>query len=104
MAGEELGISAFAANSGATNGTERVHDPLLPKMVLGEVVIAAVPGNLGLEGVDHEIAVDVADGACELSTCQIQEYVCEPPNSAYQIKDSNMTGDLKEQSTYNYSW
>jgi hypothetical protein len=40
-----------------------VLDPLHSKFVFGHLLEAGEPGDVGFKGIDHQVAVDMADGA-----------------------------------------
>ncbi len=60
---KEVRIRRFPAYARSTNGAERVSHLLLAEGVGRHAVLAGVPGDVGFEGVDHQVAIDVANGA-----------------------------------------
>ena len=60
---EGVRIRGFTADAGAADGAEEVGNAFLAEGVGGHFVAAGVPGYVGLQRVDHQVAVDVADGA-----------------------------------------
>ena len=63
MVREEFRIRRLSANAGAADRAEGVGDAFWAEGVGRHVVAAGVPGDVGFEWVDHQVAVDVADGA-----------------------------------------
>lgn len=56
-------LVTFPADAGATGWTERVGDAVWTEGITRHLVEAGVPGDLGLQGVDHHVAVDGTDAA-----------------------------------------
>lgn len=60
---EKVGVGTLPANVRSTSRAECMGNSFWSEGVGGHFVEAAVPGDVGLERVDHEIALDGADGA-----------------------------------------
>lgn len=63
MVREEIGIGRLPPDTGAADRAEGVGDFLFAEGVGRHAVLTLVPGDVGVQGVDHQVAVDVADGA-----------------------------------------
>jgi len=60
---EEIGISALSANACSASRAESVCYSLLAEGVGRHIIIAAVPGDVGLERIDHQVSIGGADRA-----------------------------------------
>lgn len=63
VVGEEVRVGTLPAYGCAAGRTEGVHDSLQTELVRRHGVFAGDPFDIALERVDHEVAIDMADGA-----------------------------------------
>ena len=66
MVSKKVGVDGLASNAGTARGTEGMcHSG--SKSVGSHVVFAGMPGDVGVKGIDHQVAVDMANSTYKLS-------------------------------------